>query len=142
MGEDTMPFWEREKTFVISISKNNKDRVAKHGNWQTASSCALSFLVANGRDTDKDIHNRRMKNQHPFLIHNSWRLVSALKVQGFIFSPRCLLVLAVLVRAIPVIYIIVQLLLFTSALSFRDGEWKCTPRLHWECITEEDVLCP
>lgn len=72
MGEDNIPFWETEKIFVIPISKNNRDRVTKCSNWQTASACALSFLVANSRDTDKDIHNRWMKNcEHPFLIHNS-----------------------------------------------------------------------
>lgn len=60
MGEDTVPFWRRENIFVIPISKNNK--VTKHRNWQTASSCALSLLVANSRDTDKDIHSRQMKN--------------------------------------------------------------------------------
>lgn len=55
MGEDNIPFWETERILVIPISKNNKDRVTKHSDWQTASSCALSFLAANSRDTDTRI---------------------------------------------------------------------------------------
>lgn len=76
MGEGTIPFWGRENIFAIPISTNNKDKVTKHRNQQTASSRALSLLVANSRDTDKDIHSGQMNNnlpphQHPFLIHNS-----------------------------------------------------------------------
>ena len=65
MGEDTIPFWGRENIFVIPTSKNNKDKVTKHRNWQTASFRALSLLSANSRDTGKDIHSRQMKNNLP-----------------------------------------------------------------------------
>lgn len=65
MGEDTMSFWGRENIFVIPVSKNNKGKVTKRRNWQTASPRALSLLVANCRDTNKDIHSRQMKNNLP-----------------------------------------------------------------------------
>lgn len=63
MVEDTIPFWGKENIFVIPTSEANK--VPKHRNWQTASSRALSFLVANTRDTDKDIHSKKRKNYLP-----------------------------------------------------------------------------
>lgn len=65
MGKDNIPVWGNENIFVIPICRNNKDKVTKHRNWHTASLHALPLLVANSRDTDKDIHSRHMKNNLP-----------------------------------------------------------------------------